>query len=284
MRIALAQTNILWEDKQANLVRAEEFVVAADAEIVLFPEMSLTGFSMHTDVTAEICQPDAEIQSRAQMDSTPDMTNQPTTGWTIEQVSALARRYHKTIGIGWVKKTEPLCENHYSIVTPDGGVAMDYAKIHPFSYGEEHAHFRGGEKLCTGWIGEFQAGLAICYDLRFPEQFRAMLPEAELFIVPANWPAARASHWKTLLAARAIENQCYVAGVNCCGDMDGQHYSGDSGVYAPDGSLLVPLKENRLADASCKEEKLLVYDIQNDVAKIRKVFPVLQDRKEMQRS
>ena len=80
MRIALAQTNILWEDKQANLVRAEEFVIAADAEIVLFPEMSLTGFSMHTDVTAEICQPDAEIQSRAQMDSTPDMTNQPTTG------------------------------------------------------------------------------------------------------------------------------------------------------------------------------------------------------------
>ena len=70
MRIALAQTNILWEDKQANLVRAEEFVIAADAEIVLFPEMSLTGFSMHTDVTAEICQPDAEIQSRAQMDST----------------------------------------------------------------------------------------------------------------------------------------------------------------------------------------------------------------------
>ena len=152
MRIALAQTNILWEDKQANLVRAEEFVIAADAEIVLFPEMSLTGFSMHTDVTAEICQPDAEIQSRAQMDRTPDMTNQPTTGWTIEQVSSLARRHHKTIGIGWVKKTEPLCENHYSIVTPDGKIAMDYAKIHPFSYGEEHAHFRGGEKICTGCL------------------------------------------------------------------------------------------------------------------------------------
>ena len=125
MRIALAQTNILWEDKQANLVRAEEFVIAAGAEIVLFPEMSLTGFSMHTDVTAEICQPYAEIQSRAQMDSTPDMTNQPTTGWTIEQIKTLADRHHTTIGIGWVKKTEPLCENHYSIVTPDGGVAMD---------------------------------------------------------------------------------------------------------------------------------------------------------------
>lgn len=180
MRIALAQTNILWEDKQANLVRAEEFVIAAGAEIVLFPEMSLTGFSMHTDVTAEICQPYAEIQSRAQMDSTPDMTNQPTTGWTIEQIKTLADRHHTTIGIGWVKKTEPLCENHYSIVTPDGGVAMDFAKIHPFSYGEEHEHFQGGTTLCTGTLGEFWAGLGICYDLRFPEQFRAMVPEAEI--------------------------------------------------------------------------------------------------------
>ena len=281
MRIALAQTNILWEDKQANLVRAEEFVIAAGAEIILFPEMSLTGFSMHTDVTAENCESPDVVQACVQTGNTQTMTELPQTGWTIDQVSALARRHHKTIGIGWVKKTEPLCDNHYSIVTPDGKIAMDYAKIHPFSYGEEHAHFRGGEKLCTGRLGEFQAGLAICYDLRFPEQFRAMVPETEFFIIPANWPAARVSHWKTLLAARAIENQCYVAGINCCGDMDGQYYSGDSGVYAPDGSLLVPTKEIRLTDALCKEEKLLVYDIQNDVAKIRKAFPVLQDRKEI---
>ncbi len=284
MRIALAQTNILWEDKQANLVRVEEFVVASDAEIVLFPEMSLTGFSMHTDVTAENSGSPDVVQFCMQTGNIQTMAELPQTGWTIEQVSALAKRHHKIIGIGWVKKTEPLCENHYSIVTPDGKIAMDYAKIHPFSYGEEHAHFRGGEKLCTGKLGEFQAGLAICYDLRFPEQFRAMVPETEFFIVPANWPEARTSHWKTLLAARAIENQCYVAGVNCCGDMDGQYYSGDSGVYAPDGSLLVPMKEIRLADASCKEEKLLVYDIQNDVAKTRNAFPVLQDRKEIKRS
>ena len=281
MRIALAQTNILWEDKQANLVRAEEFVIAADAEIILFPEMSLTGFSMHTDVTAENCESPDVVQACVQTGNTQTMTELPQTGWTIDQVSALARRHHKTIGIGWVKKTEPLCENHYSIVTPDGGVAMDFAKIHPFSYGEEHEHFQGGTTLCTGTLGEFWAGLGICYDLRFPEQFRAMVPETEFFIIPANWPAARASHWKALLAARAIENQCYVAGVNCCGDMDGRYYSGDSGLYAPDGSLLVPTKEIRLTDALCKEEKLLVYDIQNDVAKIRKAFPVLQDQKEM---
>ena len=284
MRIALAQTNILWEDKQANLVRVEEFVVASDAEIVLFPEMSLTGFSMHTDVTAENSGSPDVVQFCMQTGNIQTMAELPQTGWTIEQVSALAKRHHKTIGIGWVKKTEPLCENHYSIVTPDGKIAMDYAKIHPFSYGEEHAHFRGGEKLCAGKLGEFQAGLAICYDLRFPEQFRVMVPETEFFIVPANWPEARTSHWKTLLAARAIENQCYVAGVNCCGDMDGQYYSGDSGVYAPDGSLLVPMKEIRLADASYKEEKLLVYDIQNDVAKTRNAFPVLQDRNEIKRS
>ena len=285
MRIALAQTNIIWEDKHANLNRAEEFVIAADAEVVLFPEMSLTGFSMHTDVTAEVCQSDDPMRFCGQMHGAPTTIEKlSTTGWTLAQIAALARRHHKTIGIGWVQKTEPLCENHYSIVMPDGRIAMDYAKIHPFSYGEEHAHFQGGKKLCTGTLGEFQAGIGICYDLRFPEQFRAMVPETEIFIVPANWPAARASHWKTLLAARAIENQCYVAGVNCCGDMDDQYYSGDSGIYAPDGSLLVPSKEIRLSDAPCKEEKLLVFDIQNDVAKIRKAFPALQDRKEMKRS
>ena len=284
MRIALAQTNIIWEDKQANLVRAEEFVIAADAEVVLFPEMSLTGFSMHTDVTAEICKSAAAVQLCEQTYSIPSMTKSPTTGWTLAQIAALARRHHKTIGIGWVKKTEPLCENHYSIVTPEEKIAMDYAKIHPFSYGEEHEHFQGGKAPCTGTLGAFQAGLAICYDLRFPEQFRAMVPETEIFIVPANWPETRASHWKALLAARAIENQCYVAGVNCCGDMDGQYYSGDSGLYAPDGSLLVPTKEIRLSDVHCKEEKLLVYDIQNDVAKIRETFPVLQDRKEIKSS
>ena len=284
MRIALAQTNIIWEDKQANLARAEAFLASTDAEVVLFPEMSLTGFSMHTDVTAEVCQSDDPMRFCGQMSNSPTMAELSTTGWTLAQIAALARRHHKTIGIGWVKKTEPLCENHYSIVTPEGKIAMDYAKIHPFSYGEEHEHFQGGKALCTGTLGEFQAGLGICYDLRFPEQFRAMVPEAEIFIVPANWPEARASHWKTLLAARAIENQCYVAGVNCCGNMDGQQYSGDSGLYAPDGSLLVPVKEIRLTDALCKEEKLLVYDIQNDVAKIRKAFPVLQDRKEMKSS
>lgn len=182
MRIALAQTNILWEDKQANLVRAEEFVIAAGAEIILFPEMSLTGFSMHTDVTAENCESPDVVQACVQTGNTQTMTELPQTGWTIDQVSALARRHHKTIGIGWVKKTEPLCENHYSIVTPDGGVAMDFAKIHPFSYGEEHEHFQGGTTLCTGTLGEFWAGLGICYDLRFPEQFRAMVPETEFLL------------------------------------------------------------------------------------------------------
>lgn len=284
MWIALAQTNIIWEEKQVNLARAEAFLASTDAEVVLFPEMSLTGFSMHTDVTAEICKSAAAVPLREQTYRASSMTKLPTTGWTLAQIEALARRHHKTIGIGWVKKTEPLCENHYSIVTPDGSVAMDYAKIHPFSYGEEHEHFQGGKALCTGTLGEFQAGLGICYDLRFPEQFRAMVPESEIFIVPANWPEARASHWKALLAARAIENQCYVAGVNCCGSMGDQYYSGDSGIYAPDGSLLVPTKEIQLADVPCKEEKLLVYDIQNDVAKIREAFPVLQDRKEMKRS
>ncbi len=159
MRIALAQTNILWEDKQTNLVRAEEFVIAADAEIVLFPEMSLTGFSMHTDVTAENCESPDVVQACVQTGNTQTMTELPQTGWTIDQVSALARRHHKTIGIGWVKKTEPLCENHYSIVTPDGSIAMDYAKIHPFPMGK-NMHISGVERSLVPENSEnFRQGL-----------------------------------------------------------------------------------------------------------------------------
>lgn len=281
MRLALAQTNIIWEDKQANLARVEAYLALTDAEIVLFPEMSLTGFSMHTDETAEACPWVQGMQSEEQVCHMQAQTELSVYSWTVTRIAALAKKYRKTIGIGWVKEASPLCENHYSIVTAQGAVAMDFAKLHPFSYSGEDQHFQGGTKLAVGMLGGFCTGLAICYDLRFPEQFRAMLPEAELFVVPANWPEARAAHWKTLLAARAIENQCYVAGINCCGDMDGQYYSGDSGVYAPDGTLLVPKKEIRLADAACREEKLLVYDINNDVKKIRDAFPVWKDYKEI---
>ncbi|MGN0389700.1 MAG: nitrilase-related carbon-nitrogen hydrolase [Wujia sp.] len=255
MKLALAQTNIIWEDKQANLEKLEAVLKEADADFVAFPEMSLTGFSMHTDVTAE---------EHAE---------------SVEKVKVLAHKYQTNIGFGWVKQTAGLCENHYSIVSPEADLLLDYAKIHPFSYSEEDKYFRGGDYVCIGRVAGFSVGAAICYDLRFPELFRAMTPEAELIVVPANWPGRRSAHWKALLPARAIENQCYIAAVNCCGDMDGQYYAGDSCLYAPGGTLVAPVIK-RLSGSACEEEMLLLYDIKNDVQSVRDAFPVMSDRRD----
>lgn len=271
MIIALAQTNIIWEDKLANLEKVRRIIESfadnvkgeMDDKLILFPEMSLTGFSMNTKATSENDR------------------------WTVSQISKLAAEYGVCVGIGWVKQTDELCENHYSIIAATGTEISDYTKIHPFSYSGEDQYFRGGDKLAICRLGDMNIGTTICYDLRFPEQYRAMAKDVDMIFVPANWPAKRSLHWKTLLQARAIENQCYVAGVNCCGDMDGQFYSGDSCLFDPSGNVVELFCENLLgksmevsADSEVEGlEKLLVYRIENNVAEIRNNFPALKDIK-----
>lgn len=122
-------------------------------------------------------------------------------------------------------------------------------------------------------------GVQICYDLRFPEPFQILSKKADLILVPANWPAARSGHWKSLLKARAIENMVYVAGINCAGEMEKQFYSGDSRLYAPDGTKLK--KETVRLLEYCAEERVMIYDLQNDVHRYRECFPVKEDRREI---
>lgn len=261
MVIGILEQNIVWEDKEANkekIVEAVQLFVekykemhAGTNALLLFPEMTLTGFSMNTDLTTE--------------------TNRE----TVDFARMLAEQYDISIGIGWTKSvdTEDLCENHYSIVTPKEE-ALDYAKIHPFTYSGEDKFYRGGDHLSVCKIGDFNVGSIVCYDLRFPELFRKISDLSELIVVPANWPEARVYHWSTLLAARAIENQCYVAGINCVGEIGGIYYSGSSAMYDPSGKL-VESKNYMLKDGL---SKVMIYDLQNDVANIRKAFPVQQDK------
>lgn len=272
MILGLAQMQIAWEDKQSNkkCVRGlvETFaktckqMIDEKASVTLsettlpflaFPEMTLTGFSMDTSKTRD----DEED--------------------AISFCRELANTYQIAIGIGRVVQSEgdTLCENRYTIVGP-AGVLLDYAKIHPFSYAGETQYFKGGNHLGVCEVDDFRIGCAICYDLRFPELFRRLSDEAELVLVPANWPAERSHHWKILLAARAVENRCYVAGVNCVGATGGLDYSGDSALYGPDGILIEPKQRilNRENEASC----ILVYEVQNNLQKLREAFPVLQDK------
>ena len=258
MKIALGQMQIYWENKRANLEKAEIYLkLSAErgTELFLLPEMSLTGFSMHTAKTKE---------SKSKKE-------------TIAQIQRLAEKYHTAIGVGWVKDAGALCENHYSIVTPEGRI-LDYAKLHPFRFAKETEYFRGGDSLPVLEYKGFQIGVQICYDLRFPEPFQILSKRADLIVVPANWPAVRSEHWKCLLKARAIENMVYVAGVNCAGEMEVVFYSGDSGIYAPDGTAL-KTELIRLPGA-CREEQTQICELENDVSKRRERFTVKEDRRE----
>lgn len=257
MRVALAQMNIVWEDKERNTDKVKEWLAEAKnngADAIFFPEMSLTGFSMNTKVTAE---------------------NERETVHVFEQ---FAKTFGLSIGVGWVKQCGDMCENHYSIVDSEAGEVLDYAKIHPFSYSDEDRFFKGGDSLGVCRLDDMNIGAVICYDLRFPEIFQILSDKADFIVVPANWPEARRAHWLTLLEARAIENQCFIAGINCCGMMNGSSYSGDSCLFGADGTLL-SADEIIAMDAECADEKLLIYDIENNTEHVRKAFPVKRDRR-----
>ena len=119
---------------------------------------------------------------------------------------------------------------------PNGKLKTKYRKIHPFSYSTENKYYKAGKSPVITKISGMKIGLSICYDLRFPELFRFYAKaKVDLIINIANWPDTRIEHWRTLLKARAIENQCYVAGVNRVGDDPKLHYNGYSSVFDPMG-------------------------------------------------
>jgi predicted amidohydrolase len=156
------------------------------------------------------------------------------------------------------------------LVSPQGAVTR-YAKIHPFSYAGEHEHYAAGERVVTADVEGLRVTPFVCYDLRFPEPFRLAAPETDLFAVVANWPDERREHWRTLLRARAIENQAYVAGVNRVGDGGRLHYTGDSAVLSPLGETLTEGADKMM---------VLFADVDpGSVQKLRSRFPALNDRR-----
>lgn len=248
MKAALAQTNILWEDKEENLLRAKKWLREAkkqEAQLLCFPEMSFTGFSMQTEKTAE------------------------SEGGTVRLMQKMAHEYRIAIGFGWVEKTEGKARNHYT-VADEAGILSDYVKVHPFSYSGENRYFEAGEALSVFQMGGLRIGTLLCYDLRFPEPFQILAETCDLIIVAANWPEGRREHWKCLLQARAIECQVYLAGVNCCGRQKGLPYAGDSCIFAPDGKRIAGFLEG---------EGLLTARIREDTKEYRKEFPVRADRR-----
>lgn len=250
MVAALAQIHILWEDKQGNFEKIVAFVSEAKekkADIIFFPEMSLTGFSMNTKVTGE------------------DDTQE-----TVGKIKNLCRKEKMPIGIGWTRYGKEKAENHYTVVNCDGNICSDYIKIHPFSYAGEKEIFQGGNKISYYKLGDYTWCTFICYDLRFPEIFQIASQKADIIVVPANWPENRTDHWRTLLKARAIESQSFILGINCVGVIGNISYSGFTSAYSPEGQCL-----NELSDM----EGLVMAELDYGKLAIRESFPVRQDRK-----
>lgn len=230
MRAHLVQHDIAWEDKGASrrlALGALDPSRVEPGDLVVFPEMFETGFSMHVERT---CDAD---------------------GSCAATLSTLARERKATV-IGGVTALEAdgRGRNRALAFGPDGALLARYDKVHPFSFGREHERFSGGSAVATfRWGGTPRAGVsgedgavvcpAICYDLRFPEIFRAGRGlGAEVFVVLANWPAERAAHWRALLIARAIENQAFVLGVNRVGADPNVKYAGGSIAVGPRGEVI----------------------------------------------
>ncbi len=157
------------------------------------------------------------------------------------------------------------------IFAPDGSERNLYRKLHPFSYGGEDRLFAKGNEVVTVDMEGFVVQPTICYDLRFPELYRSgSLRGVHLILVQANWPKARQYHWDTLLRARAIENQAFVAGVNCTGAQDSLIFAGGSAILSPTGE---PLALGEQAEGVVRAK----VDV-DDCTQWRKQFPALRDR------
>ena len=253
MLVALASLNQRWEDKSANFVSCENLIQKAKAhraELIIFPEMTLTGFSMNIKETAE------EIDN----------------SYTVKAFRELSKRFNIGVIFGVVFRQHEKATNNSIFMGNAGEFLANYKKIHPFSLSGENEYFEAGEEILFVDFGLLRIGLTICYDLRFPEIYSALGVKSELIVNIANWPAKRIDHWITLLKARAIENQIYVAGVNRIGiDNNGLEYMKSSMIFNPNGEIMIPVYS---------EEQLDIYDINSEMAlKFRSEFSTTQDRK-----
>jgi predicted amidohydrolase len=245
MKVAAVQHDIAWEDRDATLARLAPVVDAIDADLVVLPEMFAVGFTMSRDVAEA---PDG-----------------PTTSWLRER----GRWIGGSIPVVLDGADRP--SNVFTLVSPSGE-AHRYAKRHPFSYAGEHEHYAPGDERLNVDVDGVRVSPFICYDLRFADAFWPVADRTDVYLVVASWPKPRRAHWRTLLQARAIENQAYVVGVNRVGSGGGLDYVGDSCIVDPLGEVLV---------SAASVETVLTADVDAAVvAKVRAELPFLPDRRD----
>lgn len=251
MNIACVQFDMAWEDKAANYAKVVALLRAANiprGSLVLLPEMFATGFSMNVAGIAE-----------------------EQGGATERFLANTARELGVFLLAGVVTRgASGRGRNECVVFSSEATLLARYCKMQPFTLGGETASYEAGERAIVFACGEISAAPFICYDLRFPEVTRSIAAKRpHLITFIASWPNARLHHWVRLLQARAIENQCYVAGVNRIGNDPRYQHSGRTMIIDPHGEIL--------ADAGSSEG---VIQAKMDLAWLhdyRRVFPALAD-------
>ncbi len=224
MKISICQFSPAWENIEDSISVIEDLLPSVDdkTDLLLFPEMTLTGYTMKSEEFSE------ELDGAC-------------TRYFID----LSKRLQTNVIAGIVEKDGENIFNSAVHFDRNGIVIARYRKIHPFSMAGEEKYFEAGEELVSTKIDGVAAGLTVCYDLRFPELYRKYTQEGtKLLINIANWPVPRIAHWENLLRARAIENLSFVIGVNRVGNDPYNEYSGNSLIYDSMGNQILSCKNN----------------------------------------
>jgi predicted amidohydrolase len=260
LTITTIQTHLHWEDKSANLKMLEQKIsnIKEKTEIVVLPEMFSTGFSMKPELLFETME-----------------------GETVQWMKRTAAEKKIILTGSLIIKEDNNYYNRLIWMQPNGQYGV-YDKRHCFAFAGEDDHYNAGTKRLIASVKGWKINLQVCYDLRFPVWSRQTpLPHAmerglggegeyDILIYVANWPERRIHAWKILLQARAIENQCYVVGVNRVGD-DGNniHYNGESMIVDPLGEVLYAKKD---------EEDIFTITLdKTHLQTVREKFPFLKD-------
>ena len=253
MRSAALQHDIVWEDAAATCARLVPMIAEAAADgagLIVLTEMFGPGFSLAAD---RISEPPGG----------------PTEQFLVDRAASNGVWIGGSIPTRDRDDAHPV--NRFLLVGPDG-TRHHYDKLHPFTFADEHEHYRAGDEPVTVDIGGLRVSLFVCYDLRFANAFWERATGTDVYLVVANWPAARRYHWRTLLRARAIENQAYVVGVNREGEAEGLTYVGDSVIVDPSGEVL--------AEGVDDTEGVVIADVDpGRVAEVREAFRFLPDRR-----
>lgn len=253
MKIGCIQLNVRFGKVEENFVRAEEKIREAaqlGAEIIVLPEMWNTGYAL--EKLAELADTDGQ---RAK---------------AFLQSLAIELSVHIVGGSVATKKGDKFYNTMYSF-DKEGNLVGEYSKAHLFRLMDEHLYLEAGDEMNRFALGDIEAAGVICYDIRFPEWLRAhALDGAKVIFVPAQWPTPRIDHWKTLLQARAIENQCFVIAVNRIANKV-ENFNGQSMVIQPWGEVLW---------VGAEDEEVAVIDVDFSIVdEVRGRIPVYDDRR-----